>query len=249
MRRRDGGLLAGSALGLCVAWWVSGPVLASAQGFRVLREVSPRTACYVEGADFYPFGPVAGLLCAGVVTFLEVHGFIAPVRPRKLPLPKFPFDARTTQLIIGEEHHQDGRRSETPRWLILPEKGMYTGILVTGATGAAKTSAAQYPFTAQLIRLHVDNPEERMGGLIIDAKGNYADFVYEQCRKAGRLQDYYEVSLDSGVRYNVIGRPDLSAPALGGHIGDMISNVQGDSYSDPFWRDAAKDLASQVIRL
>ena len=126
---------------------------------------------------------------------------------------------------------------------------MYTGILITGATGSAKTSAAQYPFTAQLIHLHADDPARKMGGLIIDAKGNYADFVREQCALAGRLADYYEVSLTSGVRWNIIGRPDLNAAALGGHIADMIENVQGTSLADPFWHQEAKDLASQVIRV
>ena len=62
---------------------------------------------------------------------------------------------------------------------------MYTGILITGATGSAKTSAAQYPFTAQLIHLHADDPARKMGGLIIDAKGNYADFVRDQCALRG----------------------------------------------------------------
>ena len=75
---------------------------------------------------------------------------------------------------------------------------MYTGILVTGATGSAKTSAAQYPFTAQLIRLHAHDPDRKIGGLIIDAKGNYADFVRDQCAQAGRRDDYYEISLESG---------------------------------------------------
>ncbi|PYQ01279.1 MAG: hypothetical protein DMF83_26065, partial [Acidobacteria bacterium] len=89
----------------------------------------------------------------------------------------------------------------------------------------------------------------KMGGLIIDAKGNYADFVREQCKLAGRLPDYYEVSLTSGVRWNIIGRPDLNAAALGGHIADMIENVQGTSLADPFWHQEAKDLASQVIRV
>lgn len=126
---------------------------------------------------------------------------------------------------------------------------MYTGVLITGATGSAKASAAQYPFTAQLIHLHADDPARKMGGLIIDAKGNYADFVRDQCALAGRLGDYYEVSLTSGVRWNIVGRPDLNAAALGGHIADMIENVQGTSLADPFWHQEAKDLASQVIRV
>jgi len=38
-----------------------------------------------------------------------------------------------------------------------------TGILITGAIGSAKTSAAQYPFTAQLIQLHAGDPRGRWG--------------------------------------------------------------------------------------
>src|SRR5262249_20119880 len=86
-------------------------------------------------------------------------------------------------------------------------------------------------------------------GLIIDAKGNYADFVRDQCARAGRLADYYEVSLTSGVRWNIIGRPDLNAAALAGHIPDMNANVQGASPADPLRPQEAKDLASQVIRV
>jgi hypothetical protein len=247
--RRDLALFIGWSLGIFAGSSLLSHALPSAAGWDEFVQASPRSAEYVRCAVAYPLPMVAALVVSGLMTFLEVHGVLPPARPGARSLPPIPFDSAKTQLILGEEHNQDGTRSETPRWLVLPEQGMTTGILVTGATGAAKTSAAQYPFTAQLIRLHADSPEERMGGLIIDAKGNYAAFVREQCRRAGRLEDYYEVSLESGVRYNVIGRPDLSAPALGGHIGDMISNVQGDSYSDPFWRDAAKDLATQVIRL
>jgi hypothetical protein len=95
---------------------------------------------------------------------------------------------------------QDGSRSEQPGWLVLPEKGMYTGLLITGATGSAKTSAAQYPFTAQLIHLHADDPARKMGGLIIDAKGNYADFVRDQCVARGRRLDGLAATGGSSAR-------------------------------------------------
>jgi hypothetical protein len=196
-----------------------------------------------------PLPVVGAILACALLTFAEVHGLAGPQRRRRRPLPKYPFDSTKTQLVIGETHLQDGERSEQPGWLVLPEKGMYTGILITGATGSAKTSAAQYPFTAQLIHQHARDPARKMGGLVIDAKGNYADFAREQCALAGRLADYYEVSLTSGVRWNIIGRPDLNAAALGGHIADMIENVQGTSLADPFWHQEAKDLASQVIRV
>jgi hypothetical protein len=228
----------------CVWGW-----LATDPVWSALTTAEPRTGRYLTAALLVPLPLVGAILACALVNFAEVHGFASVPRRRPRPLRPYPFDPTKTQLVIGETHEQDGTRSDQPGWLVLPEKGMYTGVLITGATGSAKTSAAQYPFTAQLIHLHADDPARKMGGLIIDAKGNYADFVRDQCARAGRLSDYYEVSLSSGVRWNIIGRPDLNAAALGGHIADMIENVQGTSLADPFWHQEAKDLASQVIRV
>jgi len=196
-----------------------------------------------------PFPIAFGLLGLGFATFAHLQGWPGLRRPKSEGLGPYPFDPLRTQLILGEVHNQDGSRSHQPGWLILPEKGMYTGILVTGATGSSKTMGAHGPYLAQLIRLHAHDRGRKFGGLVIDSKGTESDFVREECRHAGRAEDYYEVSLQSGVRYNPVARPDLSAPALGGHIGDVIANYQGQSDADPFWREAAKDLATQVIRL
>jgi len=248
MSRREWLACLGASLGLALAHralaW-----LCSLSGWPLLVAQEPVTARYLTGVLVLPLPFVGAILAGALLNFAEVHGLAGPQRRPRRPLPPYPFDPHKTQLVIGETHQQDGSRSEQPDWLVLPEKGLYTGILITGATGSAKTSAAQYPFTAQLIHLHADDPARKMGGLIIDAKGNYADFVREQCKLAGRLPDYYEVSLTSGVRWNIIGRPDLNAAALGGHIADMIENVQGTSLADPFWHQEAKDLASQVIRV
>jgi len=248
MSRREWVACAGGILGLLAAHraptW-----LAACEAWPSVVAKEPATAHYVSALLVLPLPFVVAILAGALLNFAEVHGMAGPQRGPRRPLPPYPFDSNTTQLVIGEKHHQDGSRSEQPGWLVLPEKGMYTGVLITGATGSAKTSAAQYPFTAQLIHLHADDPARKMGGLIIDAKGNYADFVRDQCALAGRLGDYYEVSLTSGVRWNIVGRPDLNAAALGGHIADMIENVQGTSLADPFWHQEAKDLASQVIRV
>ena len=175
-------------------------VLASSSGWPELLAREPTTAHYVSSLLVLPLPVIGAIIACALLNFAEVHGVAGPHRGRRRPLPPYPSDPRPTQLVIGETHHQDGSRSEQPGWLVLPEKGMYTGLLITGATGSAKTSAAQYPFTAQLIHLHASDAARKMGGLIIDAKGNYADFVRDQCARAGRLADYYEVSLTSGVR-------------------------------------------------
>jgi TraM recognition site of TraD and TraG len=239
----------GAALGLYGAVLLVG-VLHRATGWPELVAASRAAARYVWFATVIQVPITGAMVAAGVIQFLEVRQVLPPPPRDWKPLPPYPFDANKTQLVLGEEHDEDGGRSEAPRWRALPESGMATGILVLGATGAAKTSAAQYPYTAQLIRLHAKNPQKKLGGLIVDAKGNYAEFVRQQCVQAGRLDDYYEISLESGVKYNVISRPDLGAPALGGHIGDMIANVQGEAGAEgPFWRTEAKDLATQVIRI
>jgi hypothetical protein len=248
MSRREWVACLGASLGLLAAHHAPASLLA-ANGWTDVVIHEPATARYLFGLLVVPLPFVGAILACALLNFAEVHGVAQPQRQRRRPLPAYPFHPERTQLVIGETHQQDGSRSEQPSWLVLPEKGMYTGILITGATGSAKTSAAQYPFTAQLIHLHAADPARKMGGLIIDAKGNYADFVRDQCARAGRLGDYYEVSLTSGVRWNIVGRPDLNAAALGGHIADMIENVQGTSLADPFWHQEAKDLASQVIRV
>jgi hypothetical protein len=195
-----------------------------------------------------PFPFACALAVAAALRFLRVHGLVGGGQEDSGRLPRYPFDPSTTQLVIGEIHNQDGTPSSQPGWLLLPEKGLTTGILVTGATGSGKTSAAHYPFTAQLIRLHAQDPERKLGGLVIDAKGNYADFVKRQCEAAGRASDYFEISPQAGVRYNILSRPDLTAPALAGHVGALLENVQGKGV-DPFWHQEAKDLATQCIRV
>ena len=176
MSRREWVACVGATLGLLAAHRAPAWLIAS-NGWSELVLHEPATARYVYGLLVVPLPFVGAILACALLNFAEVHGVAGPQRRRRRPLPPYPFDPHKTQLVIGETHQQDGSLSEQPDWLVLPEKGMYTGVLITGATGSAKTSAAQYPFTAQLIHLHADDPARKMGGLIIDAKGNYADFV------------------------------------------------------------------------
>jgi len=39
--------------------------------------------------------------------------------------------------------------SETPYWLTVPERGLFTGIAILGAIGSGKTSCAMYPFASK----------------------------------------------------------------------------------------------------
>ena len=78
---------------------------------------------------------------------------------RKLTVQKLPaYPASRTRknlfVVLGEVHHPKKREPvETPQWLAIPERGLYTGIAIFGAIGSGKTSCCMYPFAEQILGL------------------------------------------------------------------------------------------------
>src|SRR5215471_7809560 len=76
-------------------------------------------------------------------------------RQRVVPgcLPPYP-DPRTRKelfLVVGEVHDpREPIASPNPRWLTIPERGLFTGISIFGAVGSGKTATAMYPFAEQI---------------------------------------------------------------------------------------------------
>jgi hypothetical protein len=69
-------------------------------------------------------------------------------------LPPYPDPRKRNDLflVIGEVHDpRKPRPSRTPFWLIVPERGLFTGIAVFGAVGSGKTSSCLYPFAEQIL--------------------------------------------------------------------------------------------------
>jgi hypothetical protein len=65
---------------------------------------------------------------------------------QKLDLPPWPYSRESFAVILGELQDRDGARVPNadspnlkPRWLILPELSLYTGVFVTGGIGLGKT--------------------------------------------------------------------------------------------------------------
>ena len=55
-------------------------------------------------------------------------------------------------LVVGETHHPvEAREVPNPGWLVIPERGLYTGIAIFGAVGSGKTAACMHPFARQLL--------------------------------------------------------------------------------------------------
>ena len=75
-------------------------------------------------------------------------------------------------MILGEQHHANGpMRSTEPRWLTIPERGLYTGMAIVGAVGTGKTSARSYPYAEQLLGFAAGDEARKLSALILEVKG------------------------------------------------------------------------------
>jgi hypothetical protein len=180
--------------------------------------------------------------------------YIFALRPKRkgkpLPLPPYP-DPRTRKelfLVLGEVH--DPRSpvpGEHPYWLKIPERGLRTGIAILGAIGASKTTACMYPYTEQLIAFKADDPAKRIGGLVLEVKGDFCHKVRRLLERYGRGEDYVEVNLRAERRYNPLYN-DLDAYALAYNIASLLNNLFGKG-KEPFWQQAYTNLVKFIILL
>ena len=83
--------------------------------------------------------------------------------------------------------------------LLIPEAGLYQNFLITGTIGSGKTSSVMYPFTKQLIKYKSEDPEKKLGMLILDVKGNYFSQVKKYAEFYNRLDDLIVIEIRSEV--------------------------------------------------
>ena len=166
------------------------------------------------------------------------------------PLPPYPSPETRAKpsLVLGEIHHQmlPGRAAD-PQWLTIPQRGLYTGIMVLGAVGTGKTSACMYPYVDQLLRWQSQDQERKIAGLVLEVKGDFCGQVRGMLQRAGRADDYVEIGLDSGICYNPL-QNDLDPYAVAYAIATLLNNLFGKS-KEPFWQMAYTDLLKFVILL
>ena len=165
-------------------------------------------------------------------------------------LPHYP-DPRTRaklSLVLGEVHHPRKQiPSETPQWLVIPERGLFTGIAIVGAVGSGKTASAMYPFAEQILAYRAEDQDRRIGGLVLEVKGDFCHRVREILVRHGRADDYVEISLTSEYRYNPLHN-DLDAYALAYNIASLLNNLFGRG-KEPFWQQAYTNLVKFIILL
>ncbi|MXX36325.1 MAG: hypothetical protein F4Z50_16445 [Gemmatimonadetes bacterium] len=127
---------------------------------------------------WYYLTPGVAVLLAGSIMLSVSRVWLQPLTGRRNRgrLPAWPTSAKddAPSLVVGELHHPTvATESERPSWLVVPEKGLYTGVLVVGAVGTGKTTACMYPFARQLLTWQADDSKRRAGALVLEVKSDF----------------------------------------------------------------------------
>jgi len=173
-------LVTGTALYFKMPWPVTTGVAARTWNEYFLRLIALRDpwtyaglkACYHILLFTTPYIGFSFLLSALYIFTLRPK---RPGKPQTLP-PYPPVESRTSlSLVIGEIHHPRlPIPAEKPNWLIIPERGLFTGTIIIGAVGSGKTSCCMYPFAEQVLGYCASDANRRAAGLILEVKATSA---------------------------------------------------------------------------
>lgn len=155
-------------------------------------------------------------------------------------IPPQKINNHTLQLLIGTNAENNN--------IFIPEKGLYQNILITGTIGSGKTSSAMYPFTKQLIYYKNNIPNDKIGMLILDVKGNYQVQVKEFCEKFNRTNDLIIIELGGKYKYNPLNKPNLKPSILANRLKTILL-LFSENNSESYWLDKAEQIIEHSIKL
>ena len=105
-----------------------------------------------------------------------------------------------------------------------------------------------YPYAKQLLAYRSRDPQQSIGGLVLEVKGDFCRKVRTILESARtRTDDYVEVNLNADYRYNPLYN-DLDAYALAYNIASLLNNLFGKG-KEPFWQQAYTNLVKFIIQL
>ena len=167
-------------------------------------------------------------------------------RRQFLPLPKpRPEDDGAFNLFIGEACDiETGYSAE--EFIYLPERGLFTNTIVFGSVGSAKTAGLLYPLLRQMIDYAQDDPSERIGGLIFDAKDDFSRQARSFLEEAGRGDDFVYLTIDGDYILNPVNDPDMPGMVTASLIASLNDQVIGKS-KEGFWKGSYIQLLQQLV--
>ena len=252
MRKLTWRLAGGGAVS--TTWWVVFPF--PPPGSDPLVDLvafhSPTLLAWFRG--WYYVGPAVAVVGGGMVAGAVWRVWIAgggDAASLGGSLPSWPTAATDPHpaVVVGEVHHPvRPKPAAEPQWLVIPERGLYTGVAIFGAVGSGKTAACMKPFAVQLFGWQAKDPSRRAAGLVLEVKGDFCHQVRELLEAAGREEDYLEIGLDGAWQWNPLGDGELDSFSMAYTVAGLMTQLYGKS-KDPFWQIASMNLVRWLIEL
>jgi hypothetical protein len=99
----------------------------------------------------------------------------------------------------------------------------------------------------QLIAYKANDTAKRIGGLVLEVKGDFCHQIHEIASRNDREEDYVEVGLNSEYRYNPLHN-NLDSSALAYSVAALLNNLYGRG-KEPFWQQAYTNMLQHIIVL
>ena len=141
-----------------------------------------------------------------------------------------------------------GKDFDSKEDIFIPESGLYQNFLITGTIGTGKTSSAMYPFTRQLLEYNSNNPDDKIGMLILDVKGNYCNQIKKYVTQYNLENDLLVISLSSNTYYNPLHKPNLKPQVLANRLKTILT-LFSENNSESYWLDKAEQILTEAIKL
>ncbi len=191
---------------------------------------------------FIIFYVISSIICSNFLYSLIFRKYILNVKKlnkKSNKLIKPNLNDKNLFLFVG--------KNESDNLVYIPEKSLYQNILITGTIGTGKTSSCMYPFTKQLINFNNNNPNSKLGMLILDVKGNFYREVINFARNSNRLDDLYIIELGKNVKYNPLDKPNLKPSVLANRLKTILMLFSPNN-SDSYWLDKVEQVLTEAIK-
>lgn len=165
-------------------------------------------------------------------------------------IPPFPSSKDELRFTVGLSHDPDSLKEvHDPKWVTIPELGLYMDTIIIGGKGFGKTQALMYPAATQIINYKASDQDNKAGLLILDIKGNFYKKAEDICRGCGRENDVIIIELDGKHKYNMLYKPDLESLVLAKRIRLILDMFAGKSSNEAYWLDTAETIIDNAIKL
>ncbi|WP_163778749.1 type IV secretory system conjugative DNA transfer family protein [Myxococcus vastator] len=137
----------------------------------------------------------------------------------------------TYDFVIGRTGTEWKTGEGDPSWCVIPRDAMFANIYCLGGIGSGKTSAVAKPLMDQAIFKFPNDPKQKVGGLILDAKGNNANYILMRAQQAGRGKDVVIIRPGGDWSFNPLGSgtPNALAAKLVAAL-EVMTEQESNSY-------------------